>query len=437
LTRSNLTVPILLSDEVIGYLSLSSVEPRAFPVALFEPLEAFSNHVGVAINNARMFAESEAARSAERDERVLAEALGEISAVLNQSLGVDDVLDLILDRAARVVPFSTGTILMFDKGHAEVIRATGFTESIVGLRLPLADARNLELVATTGQPSFINDTTTSPYWITTPANEYIKSDMTVAIRAEGEVVGGIAVDSEHKDAFAIDDLKRLEAFAEQAGSAIRNARLYEESQEARAQSDQLLRAMLPEKIAEELKATGGVRARRIDDVAVMFADIVGFTKYSDSHEPEHVLEALTEVMEKFEDIAAAHGVEKLKTIGDSFMAAAGLLAPTLNPDLQCVKVGLEMIEACQDLESEWTVRVGIHSGELVAGLLGKEKFLYDIWGDTVNTASRVESNGVPGQVAVSLASWERISVACRGRSQGMVALKGKGDMEIFIVEGLK
>jgi class 3 adenylate cyclase len=150
-----------------------------------------------------------------------------------------------------------------------------------------------------------------------------------------------------------------------------------------------------------------------------------------------VLEALTEVMEKFEDIAAAHGVEKLKTIGDSFMAAAGLLAPTLNPDLQCVKVGLEMIEACQDLESEWTVRVGIHSGELVAGLLGKEKFLYDIWGDTVNTASRVESNGVPGQVAVSLASWERISIACRGRSQGMVALKGKGDMEIFIVDGLK
>ena len=436
-TRSNLTVPIVLRDAVIGFVSLSSGEPKAFPVALFESLEAFSNHVGVAINNARIFAESEAARSSEHDERIMAEALGEISAALNRTLGVDEVLDLILDRAKRVVSFSTGTILKFDEGQAEVIRAKGFSTSIVGLRLPLAEARNLELVATTGHPSFINDTSLSPYWITNPQNEHIKSDMTVAIRAGGQIVGGIAVDSEQKDAFTIEELKRLEAFADQAGNAMRNASLYEESQAARQQSDLLLRAMLPEKIAEELKATGSVRARRLGDVAVLFADIVGFTKYSDTHDPEDVLESLTEIMERFEGIAATHGVEKLKTIGDSFMAAAGLLAPTLNPDLQCVKAGLDMIDACRDLASKWTVRVGVHSGELVAGVLGKEKFLFDIWGDTVNTASRVESNGVPGQVAVSRTSWDRISLACRGHSQGMVTLKGKGDMEIFLVDGLR
>ena len=435
-TRSNLTIPIMLGDEVIGFLSLSSGQPKAFPVELFQPLETFSNHVGVAIHNARIFAKSEAAQSAEREERFLAEGLGEVSAALNSTLEFDDLLDLILDRAGNVVPFSTGAILMFSGDQAEVIRGKGFSGSIVGLQLPLAEARNLELVLTTGQPSFINDTHSSPDWITNPQNEHIKSDMTVAIRADGRVVGAIAVDSEHKNAFTIDDLKRLEAFAEQAGNAVRNARLYEESQAARQQSDQLLRAMLPEQIAQELKETGQVRPRRLEDVAVLFADIVGFTAYSDSHDPEEVLGSLAEIMERFDGIAHNHGLEKLKTIGDSFMAAGGLLAPTLNPDLQCVKTGLDMIDACRDLESEWTVRVGVHSGELVAGVLGSEKFLFDVWGDTVNTASRVESSGVPGKVSVSRVSWDRISSVCEGGSRGMVALKGKGDMEIFVVEGL-
>lgn len=436
-TRSNLTAPILLNDEVIGFLSLSSDQPDAFPAALFQPLETFSNHVGVALHNARMFAESKSAQSAEREERIHAEALGEVSAALNRTLELDELLDVILDRAGRVVPFSTGTVLMFDGDHAEVVRAKGFDSPIEGFRLPLADARNLERVAQTGEPSFINDTQSSPDWIRTPENEHIRSDMTVAIRADGEFVGAIAVDSEEKDAFTIEQLRRLETFAEQAGNAVRNARLYQESQSARQQSERLLRAMLPERIAEELKSTGSVRARRLDDVAVLFADIVGFTRYSDTHDPGDVLVSLTQMMERFEDIARAQSVEKLKTIGDSFMAAAGLLAPTLNPDLQCVKAGLEMIEACRDLESEWTVRVGVHSGELVAGVLGREKFLFDIWGDTVNTASRVESSGVPGKVSVSRVTWDRISHAVRGRSRGLVSLKGKGDMETFVIDELR
>ena len=436
-TRSNVTAPIMLSDEVIGFLSLSSDQPDAFPVALFQPLETFSHQVGVAIHNARMLADSETAQSAEREERVLAEALGEVSAALNSTLELNEILDLILDRASRVVPFSTGTVLMFDGDHAEVAREKGFDSPIVGFRLPLSEARNLERVATTGEPSFINDTHSSPDWIRTPENDHIRSDMTVAIRADGEFVGAIAVDSEQKNAFTIDQLKRLETFAEQAGNAVRNARLYQESQSARQQSDQLLRAMLPEGIAEELKSTGRVRARRLDDVAILFADIVGFTKYSDTHDPEDVLESLTQMMERFEDIASAHGLEKLKTIGDSFMAAAGLLAATLNPDLQCVAAGLDMIEACRDLESEWTVRIGVHSGELVAGVLGREKFLFDVWGDTVNTASRVESSGISGKVSVSRVSWGRVSHAVRGRSRGLVSLKGKGDMEIFVVDELR
>ncbi len=435
-TRSNLTAPIMLAGEVIGFLSLSAGEPDAFPATLFQPLEAFSTQVGIAIHNARLFVESESARAAETEQRLLAEALGEVSAALNGTLELDDVLDLILDRVASVVPFSAGTILMFDGDHAEVVRAKGAGASIVGLRLPLSEAGNLERLMRTGEPSLINDTLSSPDWMPTPETEHILSAMTAAIQADGRVVGAIGVDSDQKDAFTAEMLTRLGAFADLAGSAVRNARLYKESQAAREQSDGLLRAILPEKIAQELQSRGHVQPRRYDDVAVLFADIVGFTAYCDTHNPEEVLEALREATERFEEIAEHHGLEKLKTIGDSFMAAAGLLGPVLNPDLQCVKAGLDMVEACLDLASGWTVRVGVHSGDLVAGVLGTKKFLFDVWGDTVNTASRVESNGVSGGVSVSRASWNKISHACRGQSRGKVPVKGKGEMEMFLVEGL-
>ena len=270
----------------------------------------------------------------------------------------------------------------------------------------------------------------------------VEGDYAEVVRAKGFdgpilVVGAISVDSDEKDAFSVEMLARLQAFADQAGRAVRNARLYQQSEEERQQSDRLLRAILPEKIAEELKARDRVQARRYDDVAVLFADIVGFTSYCDTHEPEEVLEALIEIIEKFEEIAQHHGLEKLKTIGDSFMASAGLLDPVLNPDLQCVKAGLDMVEACRDLASQWTVRIGVHSGDLIGGVLGSKKFLFDVWGDTVNTASRVESNGVPNGVSVSSVSWNKISDACRGQSRGVIEVKGKGEMEMFVVEGLR
>lgn len=225
-------------------------------------------------------------REQERDQRLLAEALGEVSAALNSTLELDDVLDLILDRVAGVVPFTTGTIMMLDGDYAEVVRAKGFDTPIVGLRLALSEARNLGRVMETGEPSLLEDTRASPDWTPTAETERIRSNMTAAIRADGRVVGAIGVDSEQKGAFTLEQLQRLEAFADQAGNAVRNARLYQDSQEARNQSDQLLRAILPDQIAEELQATDGVRARRHDEVAVLFADIVGFTRYSDTHDPE-------------------------------------------------------------------------------------------------------------------------------------------------------
>jgi adenylate cyclase len=202
----------------------------------------------------------------------------------------------------------------------------------------------------------------------------------------------------------------------------------------RRRADELLRAIFPPEIARELKATQAVRPRRYEQVAVLFSDTVGFTRFSDTREPEEIIDLLQRLVERQEELAERHGLEKIKTIGDAFMAAAGLLRPMSDPVMACVRCGLEMIEAAQELDPPWELRIGIHLGPLVGGVLGKRQYLFDLVGDTVNVASRVETGGVPGAVCLSGAAWQQIDHLAAGRSLGKVAAKGKGEIEIVRFE---
>jgi class 3 adenylate cyclase len=199
-------------------------------------------------------------------------------------------------------------------------------------------------------------------------------------------------------------------------------------------SDDLLHIILPEYVANELKATNAVRPRLVGEVGVLFSDIVGFTSFCHSHSPEEVMDYLQSLVETFEKIVARHGLEKIKTIGDAFMATAGMSGPIENPAMNCVACGLEMIAAAAAQPPYWQLRVGVHVGAVVGGVVGKRKYQFDVWGDTVNTAARMEQSGLPGNLTLSAQAWERTKQSYHGVSLGTIEVKGKGGMEIFRIE---
>ncbi len=204
-----------------------------------------------------------------------------------------------------------------------------------------------------------------------------------------------------------------------------------EKRRLRDRADELLHAVFPAEIARELKETGDVRPRRHEGVAVLFADIVGFTPFCDARQPEEVLRLLQRLAADWEASAERHGVQKIKTIGDAFMGAAGLQRAE-NPVLDCVECGQEMIAAAQRLG--WDARVGVHVGPVVAGKLGCRQYGFDLWGATVNTAARMESHGTPGKVTLSGAAWERVVRVGRGEPR-KEQIKGIGEMVVVRFDG--
>jgi adenylate cyclase len=198
----------------------------------------------------------------------------------------------------------------------------------------------------------------------------------------------------------------------------------------KARADKLLEAMVPLGAVNELRAQGTVTPRRYDNVAVLFCDIVGFTAFCDNAEPEEVVAGLNAQVSRFEEIAERHRLEKIKTIGDAFMATAGLLVSVENPLRAAIDCGLEMAEAASSIEPHWQVRIGIHQGPVVAGITGARQFQFDLWGDTVNVSARLSDKAEPGTVVVTAAQWPSLREHYRGRSLGAVDLKGKGKIEL-------
>jgi len=212
-------------------------------------------------------------------------------------------------------------------------------------------------------------------------------------------------------------------------------------------SERLLLNVLPHSIAERLKGRAEVTADSFTEViadsfaevTVLFADIVDFTKFSSGVSAEILVNVLNDIFTRFDSIADRYGLEKIKTIGDCYMAAAGLPVPVEDHAIRAAHMALDMMEAMERFNEEsryqLKVRVGISTGSVVAGVIGKRKFLYDLWGDIVNTASRMESHGVAGRIQVTDSTREHLSEPFMLEERGVIHVKGKGEMHTWFLNG--
>src|SRR5829696_2166803 len=220
------------------------------------------------------------------------------------------------------------------------------------------------------------------------------------------------------------------------GEAVRNRRDLDLERE---KSERLLLNVLPTSIASRLKQTEAVIADGFPDVTVMFADIVDFTRRSERIAPEQVVESLNDLFSVFDQLARERGLEKIKTIGDAYMVVGGLPDPRPDHVEAVAEMALAMrAEVAGHVDpggQPLAVRIGIDTGPVVAGVIGTSRFSYDLWGDTVNTASRMESHGVPGCIQVTARTYQRLRDHYRFERRGPIPVKGKGDIVTYLLEG--
>jgi guanylate cyclase len=227
----------------------------------------------------------------------------------------------------------------------------------------------------------------------------------------------------------------LATFAHQRNEALVAVRVEQEK------SESLLVNVLPGSIAARLKATDRTIADHFDETSILFADVVDFTPLSQRLPPAEMVDILDRLFSHFDTLVERHGLEKIKTVGDCYMAAAGVPDPHEDHARRAALVALDMRDAVttssvagrEGLE----LRIGINSGPVVAGVIGRKRFIYDLWSDAVNTASRMESHGTPGEIQITRATYELLKDEFVCRPRGTIEVKGKGRMETWYLEGTR
>jgi len=227
----------------------------------------------------------------------------------------------------------------------------------------------------------------------------------------------------------------FESLKQQALNSLMAKQVELEAEQKRSQD--LLLNMLPADIAEELKATGGAIAKQYKNVSVLFTDFVNFTGISENLTPGELVEEIHQNYTAFDAIMEKHGIEKIKTIGDAYLAVCGLPNEVADHAQRISKAAIEIQEFIITNGGKFQVRIGIHSGPVVAGIVGVKKFAYDIWGDTVNMANRIESNSEPGKINISQATFDLVQNDFECEYRGKITAKNKGEVDMYFMSAKK
>ncbi len=360
--------------------------------------------------------------------------LNPMTAPLHRVLLIDDQA-MIGEAVRRLLAGQPDIVFDFCRDWTQAVEAaTAFQPTVILQDLIMPGINGLEMVghfrrneATAQVPIIVLSAREEPV-VKAKLLDSGASDYLVKLPDQVELIARIRV---HSDGYR-RLLERNAAFTQLEQSLAELGR-------EREKSERLLRSILPESIAERLKNGESTIAESFPEVTVLFADLSGFTEFSEHVDPQHVVGLLDEIFSTFDHLAHAHGVEKIKTIGDAYMAVSGLPMPRRDHAEAMAVMAIGMMEAFRSLMRSrglsLELRIGMHSGPVAAGVIGRQKFTYDLWGDTVNLASRMESHGEPSRIHVSPATRALLGDAFRFADRGEVNVKGRGTLHTSFLLG--
>lgn len=268
----------------------------------------------------------------------------------------------------------------------------------------------------------------------------------IPLVVQGQTIGIICVTRLTREQdWTKDEFSEITSFCEQVAGAIHNANLRRDLENEREKTLHFIRNILPGDLADELIERGEVAPMEYESVSILFTDFKNFTMAAESLSPEDLIEQLDGCFSQFDDIAVRHNFEKLKTIGDSYMAAGGIPQGNFTHPVDACLFAMEIKSFMTQIRSFkqmlgqefWEIRIGIHTGPVVAGVVGKTKFAYDVWGDTVNTASRMESSGDAGEINLSETTYDKVKRFFECEYRGKIKAKNKGELGMYFLKRLR
>ncbi|MBP5975195.1 GAF domain-containing protein [Brasilonema sp. CT11] len=372
-------------------------------------------------------------------------AVNEIAITINRSLKLDEILRVVSKQAKWLLDFEHCSVCLSDTNdYWRIVKLFGPT-----VEVKFSDTTEMGVVGIsleTGQARLIHENPTRGF-----LSQY-QSQIIIPLECDNRVLGTINFAASAARSYTQEDLRIGYLVAVQLSAAIRNAerfeelnRLYLELDKEKRKTDELLLNILPIDIASELKQTGAVKPVYYESASVLFTDFKNFTKLAEQLTPQELVDELDYCFSCFDQFTEAHGLEKLKTIGDSYMCVGGIPNHNKTHAIDAVLAAINIRTFMEWRKKEkaflnqpyWDIRIGIHSGPLLAGVIGHKKFAYDVWGDTVNTASRMESSGLTGSINISASTFELIKDFFLVEERGKVKAKNKGEIDMYIVKGIK
>ena len=489
--KSFLIVPLIIQDQVTGLVFFTCYKQQLKLTRKdIKSISRFCEQIAGAIYSSTLLRETdnvhriaEKEREKNEDARAEIEKLNEFSKKINATTNLDEVLDQVFEYFDNSFDIESVIVQLVDKEKNELYTyKTTAPDNATPEQIDFSRKMILPMDESSG-PIYSTYKRKKPFYNAKVDNRTLmvshenikkvistlelKSFLLMPLVIQNDTIA-ILLFTSYKKKFHLNktEIKSISRFCEQIAGAIYSTSLLKQVQEERARaesarieaeiareaaiieqnkSDQLLLNILPAKVAEELKMKGEVEPLFFDSATVLFTDFIGFTKVSETMSPDELIQELDGCFTQFDEIVKRNKLEKLKTIGDSYMCAGGLPDINTTHPVDMCMAALELqafMNQMGQIKHEmgfpfWELRLGINTGYVIAGVVGKNKFAYDIWGDTVNTASRMESSGVAGKINISGETFNSVKDFFDCEYRGEISAKSKGEVDMYFLNSIK